>query len=68
METEVAGRDREINLSVRFHLGSGINGNKKTRPEKVWGKVRFHLGSGINGNREAARCLSLSQAFQSAFI
>jgi hypothetical protein len=38
---------------VRFHLGSGINGNltgiegiKITTPPNV----RFHLGSGINGN------------------
>ncbi len=36
---------------VRFHLGSGINGNLKGGSVPfAEGGVRFHLGSGINGN------------------
>ncbi len=37
---------------VRFHLGSGINGNgDKGMVDPMFSKlVRFHLGSGINGN------------------
>ncbi len=39
--------------AVRFHLGSGINGNVQLfllSYSPPWGIVRFHLGSGINGN------------------
>ncbi len=41
-----------VNLNVRFHLGSGINGNKITTALGAGAAflVRFHLGSGINGN------------------
>ncbi len=38
---------------VRFHLGSGINGNTYNELITVvivLNYVRFHLGSGINGN------------------
>ncbi len=36
---------------VRFHLGSGINGNLSLFVREVLENiVRFHLGSGINGN------------------
>ncbi len=38
-------------LPVRFHLGSGINGNAVNQlPSGRVSSVRFHLGSGINGN------------------
>ncbi len=39
---------------VRFHLGSGINGNVYLLIQQSYrdGLVRFHLGSGINGNKE----------------
>ncbi len=39
-------------IHVRFHLGSGINGNGDVGGVGGVGPgaVRFHLGSGINGN------------------
>ncbi len=55
METRPPGIGQRLPPGkVRFHLGSGINGNNefytstsKATPEN---EVRFHLGSGINGN------------------
>ncbi|EFA71862.1 hypothetical protein CRD_00788 [Raphidiopsis brookii D9] len=44
---------KELRL-VRFHLGSGINGNFVDTFSLVSvTSVRFHLGSGINGNSHA---------------
>ncbi len=46
---------------VRFHLGSGINGNNQGQTHCKAGVkvlqhvVRFHLGSGINGNGRRAK-------------
>ena len=53
---------------VRFHLGSGINGNAvrilALRPRLS--AVRFHLGSGINGNYLILSIKALGK--ESAFI
>ncbi len=52
METILEAARYCSKVYVRFHLGSGINGNlfyNRQRAE-VEARVRFHLGSGINGN------------------
>ncbi len=54
METSTSQPSRGSPVSVvRFHLGSGINGNMHCDVHKsisAYNIVRFHLGSGINGN------------------
>ncbi len=52
METTTEGYSTSFCIVVRFHLGSGINGNcfLLDKGSRAFGLVRFHLGSGINGN------------------
>ncbi len=53
METRYRWNDEAESWNVRFHLGSGINGNppgKAMDRYLILVSVRFHLGSGINGN------------------
>jgi hypothetical protein len=54
METRLYNPDSNPDLTkrlcVRFHLGSGINGNGLNCIGIDSLDVRFHLGSGINGN------------------
>ncbi|EFA71861.1 hypothetical protein CRD_00787 [Raphidiopsis brookii D9] len=49
---------------VRFHLGSGINGNDLSkRGTENTGEVRFHLGSGINGNIHGTFCFWTAEKY-----
>ncbi len=65
METPLAGYRTAVNQlkKVRFHLGSGINGNtvipSVRSPIAEITAVRFHLGSGINGNAPSAVSLAV---------
>ncbi len=69
---ETAGAGGSAGAGVRFHLGSGINGNSALRALAIAlslrRDVRFHLGSGINGN-PSKRTVSVSiSCSKSAFI
>ncbi len=56
-------------MLVRFHLGSGINGNVPAIfPTNVFIDVRFHLGSGINGNIPSIDTSDTPTKITSAFI